>query len=461
MKRLGIVLLMTFAFFEINAKCDCTGNEVITVCQNGVTKRVNCSALTDHNVFCGPCHQKPNCTPGAACNDGNDCTRWDKYDANCNCVGKLADADGDGVCDAVDRCPDGDDLLDRNKNGMPDECENRPPPMCSDCPADSQGKVTVCWIPKDRSKMKSVKGECEWLTSFFNADGTLKGDNKCGPCQCSYLGEEDRDGDGICDSKDDCPNDPQNNCNVDPGSNDDCDTECQPQGSSEYEWIDKISMNQLENETGDDGGYADFKHLVLELGQGDSLSLWLFPGFLEDPRNLSMCGYIDWNNDCDFDDPGEVVFNNQTDGENGADIAVPKDATAGDLTVRFIVHNGRQKSPCQTCIDGEVEDYTLRIFKREQIAKPVPGKETKTKGKALNIFPNPVFENEPFVIKLGEQIIDLSELKIYSMSGQLMKTETFSQGESEYDARGLEAGVYIFELNHALGIERQKVLITK
>ena len=43
--------------------------------------------------------------PGTACNDNNDCTINDVYDANCNCEGTFQDSDSDGVCDADDNCP--------------------------------------------------------------------------------------------------------------------------------------------------------------------------------------------------------------------------------------------------------------------------------------------------------------------------------------------------------------------
>ncbi len=42
---------------------------------------------------------------GQACNDGDDCTQGDVYDANCNCVGFYQDSDNDGSCDADDPCP--------------------------------------------------------------------------------------------------------------------------------------------------------------------------------------------------------------------------------------------------------------------------------------------------------------------------------------------------------------------
>ena len=63
------------------------------------------------------------CTTGSVCNDNDACTINDMYDANCNCIGTFQDSDADGVCDVADICPDGDDNIDENGNGIPDFCD--------------------------------------------------------------------------------------------------------------------------------------------------------------------------------------------------------------------------------------------------------------------------------------------------------------------------------------------------
>ncbi len=60
---------------------------------------------------------------GSACDDGNDCTENDVYDANCNCVGTPVDSDNDGVLDCDDVCPGFDDKADADGDGTPDGCE--------------------------------------------------------------------------------------------------------------------------------------------------------------------------------------------------------------------------------------------------------------------------------------------------------------------------------------------------
>lgn len=64
-----------------------------------------------------------NAYPGASCNDNDNCTINDTYDSNCNCVGTFVDSDGDGVCDANDICPGGDDNVDSDGDGIPDFCD--------------------------------------------------------------------------------------------------------------------------------------------------------------------------------------------------------------------------------------------------------------------------------------------------------------------------------------------------
>ncbi len=85
----------------------------------------------------------PTCTPGSACDDGNDCTEGETYDTNCQCVGgTLLDTDNDGVCDIDDECPGFDDALDTNGNGIPDGCEQVDPDPCPNF-VESNGLVVI------------------------------------------------------------------------------------------------------------------------------------------------------------------------------------------------------------------------------------------------------------------------------------------------------------------------------
>lgn len=69
---------------------------------------------------CDPCN---NNLTGTSCNDFDDCTENDVYDADCQCAGTFADDDGDGVCNNDDLCEGFDDNLDDDGDGIPDGCD--------------------------------------------------------------------------------------------------------------------------------------------------------------------------------------------------------------------------------------------------------------------------------------------------------------------------------------------------
>ena len=101
------------------------GNLGITTRHLRLTKESN-QAKINEIAICGlPC---VDCTipAGTACDDSNNCTENDVYNANCNCAGTFADADNDGVCDTDDICPTGDDNADNDNDGTPNACDSTP-----------------------------------------------------------------------------------------------------------------------------------------------------------------------------------------------------------------------------------------------------------------------------------------------------------------------------------------------
>lgn len=60
---------------------------------------------------------------GTSCTDNDICTINDIWGSDCLCAGTYADSDGDGVCDGEDVCPGGDDTIDSDENGIPDACD--------------------------------------------------------------------------------------------------------------------------------------------------------------------------------------------------------------------------------------------------------------------------------------------------------------------------------------------------
>ena len=244
----------------------------------------------------------------------------------------FADADGDAICDANDACP----------NTPTDEATNADGCACSQLTVDDNDPCTedIC-----------VAGVV--TNTFVDADGDL-----------------------TCDANDACPNDPNKiapgicGCGVeDIDSNGDGIFDCESTSvycpamgeSTQYEWIDKVKVNDNQNVSGDDGGYADYTSVNFSLEKGNNNLITLNPGFSGNNYYEYWTVYIDLNQDGDFYDAGELVFA-RVSGYGFTDVLpIPTSAVLGTTQMRVMMSYNGWAYPCDTFQNGEVEDYTVTI----------------------------------------------------------------------------------------------------
>jgi hypothetical protein len=135
---------------------------------------------------CDPCD---NTTDGDACDDGDPCTAGETL-TNCVCGGGVSsDSDGDGVCDALDVCPGGDDNVDTDSDGVADFCDN--------CPGTANAS-------QDDTDGDGLGDACDACPN--DPDNDIDGDGVCGDvdnCPTTFNpGQEDADADNIGDACD-------------------------------------------------------------------------------------------------------------------------------------------------------------------------------------------------------------------------------------------------------------------
>jgi len=110
--NLGTQFTGTFQYLVLTADDDANA------AGNSYFRNITIFEDSDNNLACDLL-----CLPGFVCDDNNACTVGETYDSNCNCSnGIFADSDNDGVCDVNDQCPGGDDTVDINMDGIPDNC---------------------------------------------------------------------------------------------------------------------------------------------------------------------------------------------------------------------------------------------------------------------------------------------------------------------------------------------------
>ncbi|MFT6337979.1 MAG: hypothetical protein ACI86M_001694 [Saprospiraceae bacterium] len=133
-----------------------------------------------------------------------------------------------------------------------------------------------------------------------------------------------------------------------------------------YEYIQQVTLNTIDNISGNNGGYEDFSNIKTDLVIGQTYEITLFPGHTGSAFNESWKVWIDYNNDGDYDDEGEEVISLNDVKPIISTITIPDDITARDgVAMRVSMQYNNAALPCQIFTYGEVEDYTIILTDEE------------------------------------------------------------------------------------------------
>jgi fibronectin-binding autotransporter adhesin len=156
--------------------------------------------------------------------------------------------------------------------------------------------------------------------------------------------------------------------------------------------VDGTPSANADSDDGDDGVFVLSTFITTNVATTSSFSV-----IASQPGKLDA--WIDFNNNGDWSDAGEKVFNsvNVVAGTNLLSFTVPAGATSGSTGARFRLSTAGNLAPIGAATDGEVEDYLAVI---------VPGSSTA----ALRIDApggntNVVIEGENLVVRQGTTII--------------------------------------------------------
>ncbi len=133
-------------------------------------------------------------------------------------------------------------------------------------------------------------------------------------------------------------------------------------------WITNVMFGDIDNSSGCAGAYSDFSNLTTEVEPGGAYSFSMSGGSGDNNGYTQYASvFVDWNNDADFEDAGEMVLSYlylQGDGSPGfGELFVPANAQNGNYRVRVISQSPNQGTPTDPCYAyyGEVEDYTITV----------------------------------------------------------------------------------------------------
>ena len=138
---------------------------------------------------------------------------------------------------------------------------------------------------------------------------------------------------------------------------------CTSSGNSNFEWIQSFSLADLNNNSGNNGGYQDFTALTANVIAGESYSIALNPGFSTNSYPEYWKVWVDFNRNGSFDDVGELIFestNTTSQLVNGI-VTIPADISPISTRMRVSMHWETPQESCENIDYGEVEDYTIVV----------------------------------------------------------------------------------------------------
>ena len=124
------------------------------------------------------------------------------------------------------------------------------------------------------------------------------------------------------------------------------------------EWIGRVQIGDFINAS-DGQNYSDFTAQTVTLAAGQTYAVELTPEFSYYSYSEYFRIWIDFNQDGDFDDAGELLFADWNNSTVTGDLTVPAAVPSGTTRMRVSMKYNAYPSPCGTFTYGEVEDYTV------------------------------------------------------------------------------------------------------
>ncbi|PWI30035.1 hypothetical protein DI383_09795 [Flavobacteriaceae bacterium LYZ1037] len=203
------------------------------------------------------------------------------------------------------------------------------------------------------------------------------------------------------------------------------------------------TISNLNNNPGGDNGYSDFTGLSTDIAREESYDLTV---------NIDTDGnwpcittvWIDWNQNCSFDDAGEEYdlgggtgLSNQPTSNSPLAITVPSDAVLGNTTMRVTTKYFSAATSCENNHDAEVEDYSVNVLGSLSV--------DEFGLNSIGIYPNPT--SNVLTIKATNNNVP-DAYAVYNMLGQVVLSNKIStQADLTINTSSLSNGMYFIKVS--------------
>ena len=222
----------------------------------------------------------------------------------------------------------------------------------------------------------------------------------------------------------------------------------------------RVIFNTIDNSSGKPGAYSDYTDISTTVKPDEVHDLTVQVN-TDGNYTVHTLVWIDWNQDCDFDDDNEEY--DLGTANNAPDIAttlsplsvtIPSDALLGSTTMRVSTKYNSDPTSCMTGQDAEVEDYTIEVI------DDTASLDNDTFD-GFNLYPNP--SNGNFNLQFDTSSPDRIELQLFDLTGRLVKELLFTNTATRFSERisfeNTAKGVYVLKIKNGNKQTAKKLII--
>ena len=222
----------------------------------------------------------------------------------------------------------------------------------------------------------------------------------------------------------------------------------------------RVVFNTIDNSSGKPGAYSDYTDISTTVKPDEVHDLTVQVN-TDGNYTVHTLVWIDWNQDCDFDDDNEEydlgTATNQPDIAttlSPLSVTIPSDALLGSTTMRVSTKYNSDPTSCMTGQDAEVEDYTIEVIDN------TASLDNDTFD-GFNLYPNP--SNGNFNLQFDTTSSDRIELQLFDLTGRLVKELLFTNTATRFSERisfeNTAKGVYVLKIKNGNKQTAKKLVI--
>lgn len=219
-------------------------------------------------------------------------------------------------------------------------------------------------------------------------------------------------------------------------------------------YIDFVSLYDLSNTSGTDGGYGNYTSKVANVYTGVLTSLYFRTNSLQ---TVYWKVWIDYNQNGTFDSSEEVASVTSTNqAYQMATITIPSSAASGATRMRVSAKVGSAPTACEVFGEGEVEDYTVNIISYlfNAFAENINNINNENAVNTLNLYPNPAIDR----VQLQFAHVPETEISVYNSNGKLVTSVLPAENKVELIVSDYPAGLYFVKYHNGVETKISKFI---